>query len=217
MKHYVGICLVLLTLAVIVLVTIHQCTSALDETATHVANAFASVLKVQPKITINERVILAQTAPIAELAVVTKEEQVTVGFNENFQVLSFQVPLTEKKLTAEGTFRLKAGFDLHEPFSVSIDPRTHTVNAVMPPAKILSVEPIGNIALHAEDALLNRVSTDDHQAIDNQLKDAARDAAEKSGLQAEAQQQVAQRLTELLARNGQTLHIDWKKETAPAP
>jgi hypothetical protein len=217
MKHYLGICLVLVTVAAIALFALHQCTSAVDQTVTHVADAFTSVLKVQPQVTIDERIVLAQTAPIAELAVVTKEELVTVGLDENLKVLSFQVPLTEKKLTAEATFRLKAGFDLHEPFSVSIDPQTHAVNAVMPHAKILSVEQVGNIALTPDDSLLNRISNEDQEAILKNLTDAARTAAETSGLKEEAEQQITQRLTELLHQNGQTLLINWKKEATQEP
>ncbi len=217
MKHYLGICLVLVTLAAIVLLTVHQCTSAVDSTVTHVADAFADALKVRPQITLNERVVLAQTAPIAEFAVVTKEELVTVGLDENFHVLSFQVPLTEKKLTAEATFRLKAGFDLHEPFAVTIDPQTHAVHATMPHAKILSVEQLGAPVLHSDDSMLNRITDEDREAIEKNLNDAAHNAAETSGLKEEAETQVTQRLTELLQHNGQTLLIDWHKGDQPVP
>ena len=73
MKHYVGICLVLVTLALLTLLVINRCTDATSRAVQQVRDAFAAVLQVQPKITINERVIQTQTAPIAELAVVTKE------------------------------------------------------------------------------------------------------------------------------------------------
>jgi hypothetical protein len=211
MKHYLGICLVLVTLALIAFALIRQCTSAVDDTVARVADSFASVLKVRPQITLNQRIILAQTEPIAEFAVVTKEEEVTVGLDENLHVLSLQIPLTEKKLTAEATFRIKAGFDLHEPFAVTIDPQTHAVRASMPHAKILSVEQVGDVTLHTDDALLNRTSDQDHEEIEKNLLAAARDAAETSGLKADAETQVTQRLTDLLHRDGQTLLIDWKR------
>jgi hypothetical protein len=194
---------------------VHQCTSAVDQTVTHVADAFASVLKVRPQVALNQRIIFAQTAPIAEFAVVSKEEEVTVGFDENYQVLSFQVPLTDKKITAEATFRIKAGFDLHQPFAVTIDPTTHAVRAIMPHAKILSVEQIGDLVLHSDDALLNRITDEDHEEIQKNLLGAARSAAETSGLKQDAEAQVTQRLTDLLHQNGQTLLINWQKEPAP--
>jgi hypothetical protein len=217
MKHYLGICLVLLTLAAVVLFAVHACTAAVGQAATQIADAFKSVLNLQPRVTINERVVLAQTSPIAEFAVVTKEELVTVGLDEKYQVLSIPLPIGEKQLTAEAVFRLKAGFDLTQPFAVSIDPQTHTVRAQMPHAKILSIEQVGDVTLHADDSVLNRINTEDHELIEKNLTAAAHEAAENSGLKGDAEAQVTQRLDELLQHNGQTLLIQWKKEAPLIP
>jgi len=212
MKHYLGLCLILVTVAVIGLLAVRSCTQAVDRTVDHVRDAFAEVLRVQPQVTINQRVVLTQTAPIAELAVVTKEELVTIGFNEHLELLSLQIPLTEKKLTAEATFRIKAGFDLTKPFSVEIDPVTHALRASMPRAQITSVEQISDPVYTGESALLNRISNADTTQILSDLNSAAHRAAENSGLKANAEQQVTERLTELMARNGQKLQIEWKNE-----
>jgi len=214
MKHYLGICLVLVTMAAIGLFALHSCAAAADHTIDRVRDAFSQVLHVQPEVTVNQRVVLTQTAPIAELAVVTKEELVTVGFDEHLELLTVQIPLTEKKLTAEAAYRIKAGFDLHEPFSVEIDPATHALHAAMPHAKILSVEQIGDLSYHGEDATLNRVTDNERSQILGDLNAAAHDAAEKSGLKSEAEQQVAQRLNEIMRQNGQPLQIKWNE--APA-
>jgi len=209
MKHYLGICLVLITLAGIAWFALRSCTAAVDRTVDHVRDAFSEVLKVQPEVTVNQRVVLTQTAPIAELAIVTKEELVTLGFNEHLEVLSLQIPLTEKKLTAEAAYRIKAGFDLRKPFSVEIDPVTHALRAAMPHATILSVEQVGDLTYHGEDALLNRITDDERAQIVNSLNAAAHDAAEKSTLKTDAEQQVAQRLNEIMSHNGQSLQIEW--------
>jgi hypothetical protein len=210
MKHYLGICLVLLTMAGIVLFTIHSCTMAADHTIDSVRDAFVQVLRVQPQIMVNQRVVLTQTAPIAELAVVTKEEFITLGFTEHLEVFTVQLPLTEKKLVAEGTYQIKAGFDLSEPFSVEIDPLTHDIIAAMPHAKILSVEQVGDLVFDGEDAILNRVTDAERQQIVNNLNAAARDAAEKSSLKSDAEEQVKQRLKDLIRHNGQPIDIEWK-------
>jgi hypothetical protein len=214
MKHYVGICLVLLTVAAISLFAIHSCTSAVNHTIDHVCDAFAQVLQVRPQVTVNQRVVLTQTAPIAELAVVTKEELVTIGLNEHLEVLTMEIPLTEQKLTAEATYRLKAGFDLKKPFSVEIDPVTHDLHATMPRAEILSVEQIGDLSYHGEDAMLNRITDDERTQILSDLNAAAHDAAEKSTLKIEAEQQVTKRLKEIMSHNGQSLQIDWSETTS---
>ena len=218
MKHYLGICLVLITVAAIGAYALHSCTSAVDHTIDHVRDAFNEVLRVQPQVTVNQRVVLTQTAPIAELAVVTKEELVTLDLNEHLEVLSLQIPLTEKKLTAEATYRLKAGFDLSQPFAVVIDPVTHQVRAAMPHAKILSVEQVGDVTYRGEDAWLNRITDDERTQIMNSLNQTAHDTAEKSSLKSEAEQQVTQRLNEIMSHNGQNLQIEWKNtETFPSP
>ena len=209
MKHYLGICLVLVTLAGIAWFGLRSCTAAVDRTVDHVRDAFSEVLQVQPQVTVNQRVVLTQTTPIAELAVVTKEELVTLGFNEHLEVLSLQIPLTEKKLTAEAAYRIKAGFDLRKPFSVEIDPVTHALRAAMPHATILSVEQVGDLTYHGEDAMLNRVTDDERAQILNSLNAAAHDAAEKSTLKTEAEQQVVQRLNEIMSHNDQSLQIEW--------
>jgi len=211
MKHYLGICLVLVTIAVLCFLALRSCTSAVDDTVDHVRDAFNQVLHVQPQVTVNQRVVLTQTAPIAELAVVTKEELVGLGFNEHLEVLSMQIPLTEKKLTAEATYRLKAGFDLSQPFSVTIDPATHALKASLPHAKILSVEQVGDITYHGEDATLNRVTDSDRTEILSSLHTAALKEAEDSSLKLDAEKQVMQRLTDLMQHNGQNLQIEWSE------
>ncbi len=217
MKPYLGVCLVLITVAALGIFILHSCTSAVDQTIDHVCDAFSRVLQVRPQVTMNQRVILTQTAPIAELAVVTKEELVTIGLNEHLEVLSFQIPLTQKSLTAEATFRLKAGFDLRKPFTVVIDPVTHEVRASLPHAEILSMEQVGNIAYHGEDAVLNRINDDERTEILGDLNAAAHDAAEKSNLKEDAERQVAQRLKEIMHHNGQAFQIDWSDSASSTP
>jgi hypothetical protein len=213
MKHYLGICLVLVTVAALGLFALHSCTAAVDQTIDQVRNAFSEVLKVQPEVTVNQRVVLTQTAPIAELAVVTKEELITIGLNEHLEVMSMPIPLTEKKMSVEATYRIKAGFDLKKPFSVGIDPVTHALHAALPHAEILSVEQIGDLTYHGEDALLNRITDEERTQILSNLNAAAHDAAEKSNLKMDAEQQVTQRLNELIKHNGETMEIDWKSAT----
>jgi len=209
MKHYIGICLVLVTIALLTLLVIDRCTRSAESAVDRVRDAFASVLQVTPKITINERVVQTQTAPIAELAVVTREESVSLGFDEHKELWSYTLPLTEKKLTVSGVYRIKAGYDLREPFAVTIDPATNTITARMPPAKILSVEQAGDIDFKGEDSVLNRLSDAERTHAVNDLAAMARKAAEDSTLRHDADEQVQMRLRQLLAHNGARVDIQW--------
>jgi hypothetical protein len=153
--------------------------------------------------------VQTQTAPIAELAVVTREELISLGFDEHEQLWIYTLPLTEKKLTVSGTYRIKAGYDLHEPFSVAIDPATRLVTATMPPAKILSVEQIGDLTFQGEDSMLNRLSDAERAKAINDLAATARSAGESSTLCHDADAQVKQRLEELLGHQGEKTEIQW--------
>ncbi|HUB68418.1 MAG TPA: DUF4230 domain-containing protein [Candidatus Methylacidiphilales bacterium] len=217
MKHYIGICLILIILAGIGFFALRSCTLAVDQSVDHVRDAFTQVLRLQPQVTVNQRVVLTQTAPIAELAIVTKEELVSVGVDEHFEVMSIEVPLTEKTISAEAVYRLKAGFDLREPFRVEIDSATGQVKASMPHAKILSVEPVGDLTYHGDDSLLNRITDEERIKIINALNSAARDTAEKSSLKSEAEMQIAQRLQELIKHNGQSMNIEWTNPSDLVP
>jgi hypothetical protein len=208
MKHYLGICLVLVTIAALTLLVIDRCTDAAGRAVAQVRDAFAAVLQVQPKITVNEKVVQTQTAPIAELAVVTKEEEVTLGFNTHEEILSYTIPLTGKTLTVEGTYRIKAGFDLREPFSVTIDPATHRIKATLPSAKILSVEQVGDLSYHGDDSLLNRLTDAERAKAVNDLYQTARSAAENSSLKRDATEQVSNRLQQLLVHDGQSIELN---------
>ena len=216
MKHYLGVCLVLLTIATIVLAALYSCEASVDRSIGKVRDAFVQVLQIQPQIVVNEKVIQGQTAPIAELAVVTKEEQVTLGFTEHLAVLSFQLPLTEKDMTVETTYRIKAGFDLREPFRVRLDPRLNRVQAEMPHAKILSVEQVGDLTYHGADSILNRISDEERAKLLDELNSAAHAQAESSTLKAEAEAQVSARLEELLQHNGESVELKWTSDNSPA-
>jgi Protein of unknown function (DUF4230) len=207
MKPYLGICLVLITLAAVVLFTMARCATLADRTISHVQDAFNQVFKMQPKITINQRVVLSQTAPIAELAVVSKEELVQLGFTQHMEVLSYPVPLTEKSLTAEAVFRIKAGFDLREPFRVKIE--NGRIVATLPHGKILSVEQIGDLTLHGEDSTLNRITDDEREKLLHDLNTSARAQAENSSLKSDAEKQATTRLEEILAHDGEKIETEW--------
>lgn len=212
MKPYLGICLILVTLAAIAAWTLHGCTAAADRTVKNVRDAFRSVLAVQPQITVNQKVIQTQTAPVAELAVVTRMALVSLDSQNSLQLGPMPLPWTEKKMSVEATYRFKAGFDLHQPFSIAIDPKTKKIDGQLPHAKILSVDQIGDVVYKGEDApLFNRITDEDRNQILNELHNLARDRAENSGLKQEAERQVVARLQELIGDEGNSLRFQWTK------
>ena len=214
MKPYLGVCLVLLTIGVLALVGLRACQQAGVASINAVRAAFSDVLHLQPEISVETRVVYAQTVPLAELAVVGKDELVSIEMEEHKAWLNLAIPLTTQTLRAESVYRVKAGFDLRQPFRVAIDPLTHTVTAQMPPAKILSLEAVGPLSVNGQSALLNQITDAERNDLLEQLQNTARVEANASGLKKEAESQVQARLTQLLAKNGTSLKIEW--QTPPA-
>jgi hypothetical protein len=204
MKHYLGLCLVLVTLAAVAMTLLKRCENTAARSVSAITRTFQSVLQVQPEIRINQTVITTQTAPIAELAIVSKDQLVHYSLSEQLQLWHHNIPLTTKSISVQAVYRIKAGYNLQEPFRVSIDSRTGKISAQLPPAHILSIERIGELSLSDHDELLNRISTDERAQVLNELDRVARTSAEQSGIVQDAEKQSVVRLQELAAKNGQT-------------
>jgi hypothetical protein len=172
-----------------------------ERVARFIGEAFQSTLQVTPQITINQTVIYGQISPIAEFAVVTQEQWVEYDYRSSLTLGAHALPFTEKKINLRAPYRVKAGFDLHEPFRVRTDRSGEKVLAEMPPAKILSVERAGDLKVEGDDHWFNQITDAERQSTLNAIDHQARELAEKSTLKAEAETQVTARLKELLEKN----------------
>src|SRR5437868_13886229 len=101
MKPYLGISLVLLVAALALILVMRQCEQSTRRQLAAIKNSIAEVLKVQPEVRINQKIIYTQTSPIAELAIVTKEQLVEYTWIENRQFLGHAIPLTGNKISYE--------------------------------------------------------------------------------------------------------------------
>ena len=217
MKHYLGISLVLVVLAAIAAFFIAQCRHSVHDTAAVLRDAVASALRVQPEVRINHTVIYGQTAPVAELAVVSQEEYVELSQKEQKQIWGIGIPLSQTETRLGATFRVKAGFDLRERFVVRLSPTGGEVTVSLPPARILSVEAVGPVSWQEDNNWLNWTTPEERQQALNDLMASAREAATASGILDKAEAQARERLREVLhnARPGNvTLEV---REAGEAP
>ena len=95
---------------------------------------------------------------------------------------------------------------------MTIDPATHAIRATLPPAKILSVEQVGDLTFHGEDSVLNRLSDDERTKAVNSLADLARQSATGSTLRRDSDAEVRQRLEQLLRHDGEKIEIEWSTD-----
>ncbi len=178
------------------------CERSVERAAAAVSRVFSEALSVRPQLVVNARTIYTQTSPVAELAVVTKDQWLECALHQSMQILRRSIPLTEKKITARAAYRIKAGFDLRKPFLARLDPKTGRVWAQLPPAQILSLERISPLEFEDTPGVLNSITNEDRQRVLAELDLLARRAAENSGILQDAQTQAVTRLEELARRNG---------------
>ena len=161
-----------------------------ERTAARVSQAFAELGHLQPKITIRDRVFFEQTKSVLELAVVSRETQVEREFEHEWLG-------STKRMRLRGTYLVRAGFDLTQPFSVKVDGRG--IQTILPPPRILSVDSKDIEVTVFENGLWNKISPAE---LENELRALpllARQKAGEAGLQKEAFDAFAARVRDKFA------------------
>ncbi|MDB6175820.1 MAG: hypothetical protein JWL59_5131 [Chthoniobacteraceae bacterium] len=179
--------LILAILAALVGWIFYRLESFPARTARQVSAGFAEVLNVQPKVTVNNRVIVEQSKSLIELAVVSRVTQ--VEHDSESQWLK-----STKRVKLRGVYQIKAGFDLAQPFSVRIEGRRVFVE--VPPPRILSVDAQSVEVLSLQNGIWNKVSAPELEAELRGLPILARQKASEAGLQKEALEMITARLRE---------------------
>ena len=181
-------------------------TAKLEDWAGKVRGAFVAIAGMQPRVTVNEQVVYEQSSSVLELAVVEREMLVERETEDTWMG-------STKRLRVRGTFRVKAGFDLTQPFSVQIAGGSPpTVSVRMPPPRLLSVEQEHVEVLTMDNGLWNHMRPEEYARAVNDLNIDARLKALRDGLTAEAKRRFAEQLEQKLGP-GQRLDVS----TGPVP
>ena len=168
--------------------------------ASNIAHGMKELLNFTPQVRINEHVVIEQSVPVAELATISRD--LSVDYIWSHQWLG-----STKTLTLRGTFTAKAGFDLHEPFTVDIQKFPLKVRATMPHPKILSIQMNSYNVVRDEDGWWNKFSASDRENAVQELQRVAREKAENSGILDETRSSVEQRIKEIVERNSATVEF----------
>lgn len=163
--------------------------------ATNVASGIKEAFNFTPKVQINETVVIEQNTPILEIATVSREMMVEYSW-------SHQWLGSTKTIALRGTFTAKAGFDLREPFTITIRQYPLRVDANMPAPKLLSVQMNSYKIILDENGWWNRISDADRETAVQELQRIAREKAQNSGMLADARSTIEQRIKEIVERNG---------------
>ncbi len=123
-----------------------------------IRDAFVELFQLQPKISVNETVAFDKTKTALELAVVSRDIEVTRDAAQTWLG-------SIKTIRIHATYRVKAGFDLSQKFEVNVAGRE--VNIKVPKAKILTIEPLSIIVEELRDGLWNKIQPQD---VDRELQ-----------------------------------------------
>jgi hypothetical protein len=144
-----------------------------------VRDALVEIARLQPRVTISDRVYFEQTSPIAELALVSQRLEIEHEFSHSWAG-------STKRLKLHGTFTARAGFDLRREFSVNVQPAETILR--LPHAQILGVQQDAVDVLVFENGFWNPISGADVETELAKLARMAREKADASDLAAQAEQ-----------------------------
>jgi hypothetical protein len=163
--------------------------------ARRTAEGIREVFDFTPRVTLNETVLIAENTPILEVATVSRSLVVHHRWSHTWLG-------STKTLELHGSFTAKAGFDLHEPFTIDIERSPLRVVARMPAPKLLSVQMDSFLVVADENGWWNRITEEDRTEAVRTLQARARGQAEASGILLEARRSAEDRIREVVQRNG---------------
>ena len=155
-----------------------------------VSDAFSAIFQSQVNVMASSTV--CDATPIAELAVLQRNIREIVDYSKTDLG-------STKHIIAEQTFVAKIGFDLAAKFTATYDATNQVVTIMLPEPKILSLESANAAPKYylAEDGLINRITTEDHQQILMQLKAQARKSADATLAIGDAKRMIETRFQDL--------------------
>jgi hypothetical protein len=151
-----------------------------------------------PEITVDNTVVLEQQTPILELATLSQT------FRHEYVWTNTWMNST-KKINIRGTMEAKAGFDLNRKFIIRLTENKAYVT--VPRAKLLSLEPKGDMAFSDENGIWNWVRPEDRSMAINAFTQNARTYAAKADFVQSAQKQLEEKLIAILKLHGKEVEI----------
>jgi hypothetical protein len=167
-----------------------------------VADSFRSAFNFQPQVTINDIVVLEQSAPIAELAMESKRV-----FAQHIYQSTWAY--STKTMEMYGVFTAKAGFDLTQPIVVKIQRMPLKIFIKLPQPKLLSLQMDNYHILRDEDGYWNKLDASEREAAVTELQKNAREKVSASPLLAESKTELEKRIQEIVAKDGYTVEFEY--------
>jgi hypothetical protein len=181
-----------------------------ERVAKALSQAFAQTLGLSPSITLRDWVVVEEKKPIAELALVSRDADVSHRI-ESVRLRS------KAELSLRAVFRVKAGFDLRDPDTrLSLDPRLRKADFALPLPRILSADMISYEVLADREGLWNRIDEAEKAQAMRDMRTEALAEAMHAGLLRECESRLEAELAEVSRRTGIEVAVRYRGSLAKA-
>lgn len=183
------------------------------EGARKIGRDIREAFQFSPEIKVDNVIVLQQQREILELATVAQQ------FQHRYTWTNTRLYST-KKIRISGTFEAKAGFDLNDTFTISINDGHAFVK--FPEPKLLSLESLGDLEFHDENGIWNWIDQADRAQAINAFTNDARHYAAGADFVADASKTMDDKLIAILRQHvkaatitiGNTTH-EWQDDSLP--
>jgi hypothetical protein len=160
------------------------------------SEALIQSLGLSPSITVRDRVVVGEKKPLAELALVSRDADVSHRIES--------VRLSSKaELSLHAVFRIKAGFDLRDPETrLSLDPRLRKADFALPLPHVLSADMIRYEVLKDREGWWNRIGEAEKSQAMRDLRTEALAEAMRAGLLRDCESRLEEELAAVSRRTG---------------
>lgn len=166
--------------------------------AKKIGQDIAKIFQFTPEITVNNTVVLQQQTPVLEVATLSQT------FQHHYEWTNTWLGST-KKITIEGSFAAKAGFDLNKTFAIQINDDKAIVT--LPHPELLSIESLNDVRFLDENGIINWVRMEDRSKAMNAFTSDARKYAKTADFVSQARREMESKLTEILHLHGKEVEI----------
>lgn len=186
----IGLCLLIATMTGAYYFVVLRPLQSATRLGKNVAQKLADLMSVEPRLTVNNRIIVNETKAIKELATAQKD------FHVETEITDVRLK-SQKRIKIDGEFRAKAGFDLQEPFAVEVSGDPPRIVVIIPQPHVLSVERRSPIHFDEQNGYWNKITPEERETALNALETLAKREARRSSIQADARKAVEEAVREI--------------------
>jgi len=186
-----AICMVLATAAFCIFVVPAY---VARQVAGEASRAIQEMMNLQPRVSINDVVVIHESKPIVEVALITKDTQIEHTFEHTWL-------RSTKTLRLKAIYRIKAGFKLTgSPVEVKVkrDWLGWKLSLVtsLPEPSILSVDQVKLEMLEDNDGYWNKITPEDRELAINEMRVKALAEAKKSSIREDVKKALEEKIGE---------------------